>query len=210
MMRLTVEDLACVRGGRPVFAGVSFAVAAGEAVVVLGRNGAGKSSLLRVLAGLLPAATGRIVLDGGDAEASLAEQAHYVGHLDAQKASLTVTENLDFWTAFLGGDRARVPVALESVGLGSLADLPAAHLSAGQRRRLSLARLLTARRPVWLLDEPTAALDVAGQDLLAGLMREQLASGGLIVAATHAPLGLTGRELRLDGSRMMPPEGASA
>jgi len=210
MMRLTVEDLACVRGGRPVFAGVSFAVAAGEAVVVLGRNGAGKSSLLRVLAGLLPAATGRIVLDGGDAEASLAEQAHYVGHLDAQKASLTVTENLDFWTAFLGGDRARVPVALESVGLGSLADLPAAHLSAGQRRRLSLARLLTARRPVWLLDEPTAALDVAGQDLLAGLMREQLASGGLIVAATHAPLGLTGRELRLNGSRMMPPEGASA
>jgi len=210
MMRLTVEDLACVRGGRPVFAGVSFAVAAGEAVVVLGRNGAGKSSLLRVLAGLLPAATGRIVLDGGDAEASLAEQAHYVGHLDAQKASLTVTENLDFWTAFLGGDRARVPVALESVGLGSLADLPAAHLSAGQRRRLSLARLLTARRPVWLLDEPTAALDVAGQDLLAGLMREQLASGGLIVAATHAPLGLTGRELRLDESRMMPPEGASA
>jgi len=210
MMRLTVEDLACVRGGRPVFAGVSFAVAAGEAVVVLGRNGAGKSSLLRVLAGLLPAATGRIVLDGGDAEASLAEQAHYVGHLDAQKASLTVTENLDFWTAFLGGDRARVPVALESVGLGSLAGLPAAHLSAGQRRRLSLARLLTARRPVWLLDEPTAALDVAGQDLLAGLMREQLASGGLIVAATHAPLGLTGRELRLDGSRMMPPEGASA
>lgn len=210
MTRLTVEDLACVRGGRPVFAGVSFAVAAGEAVVVLGRNGAGKSSLLRVLAGLLPAATGRIVLDGGDAEASLAEQAHYVGHLDAQKASLTVTENLDFWTAFLGGDRARVPVALESVGLGSLADLPAAHLSAGQRRRLSLARLLTARRPVWLLDEPTAALDAAGQDLLAGLMREQLASGGLIVAATHAPLGLTGRELRLDGSRMMPPEGASA
>jgi len=210
MMRLTVEDLACVRGGRPVFAGVSFAVAAGEAVVVLGRNGAGKSSLLRVLAGLLPAATGRIVLDGGDAEASLAEQAHYVGHLDAQKASLTVTENLDFWTAFLGGDRARVPVALESVGLGSLADLPAAHLSAGQRRRLSLARLLTARLPVWLLDEPTAALDVAGQDLLAGLMREQLASGGLIVAATHAPLGLTGRELRLDESRMMPPEGASA
>jgi heme exporter protein A len=111
-----------------------------------------------------------------------------------------VLENLSFWLDFLGGDVFDANKSLASVGLAHTAHLPAAYLSAGQRRRLSLARLLTVRRPVWLLDEPTAALDAAGQDLFAGLMREHLARGGLIVAATHGPLGVDVRELRIGGA----------
>ncbi len=205
-MRLSVVDLACRRGGRDVFAGVSFAVSGGEALIVRGRNGAGKSSLLRTLIGLLRPAAGRITLEGGDAELSLAEQAHYLGHQDALKPALTVGENLRFWAAYLGrAERAKQPgsvaEALETVGLRALADLPAAYLSAGQRRRLSVARLLAVKRPIWLLDEPTSTLDAAAQDRLAGRMQAHLADGGLIVAATHGPIGLSAtRELRLDYS----------
>jgi heme exporter protein A len=200
VLRLTAADLACVRGGRMVFAGVAFSVAAGEALLLTGRNGAGKTTLLRLIAGLLAPAAGVIALDGGDAEASVPEQAHYLGHRDALKPSLSVIENLTFWGAYLasagrGGDAV---AALAAVGLGELASLPAGYLSAGQRRRLSLARLLAAPRPIWLLDEPTAALDVVAQARLADLMRAHLAGGGLIVAATHGPLGLEGtKELKM-------------
>jgi heme exporter protein A len=180
-----------------VFAGLSFTVGGGEALVVTGRNGAGKSSLLRLIAGLVHRSAGRLELSGGDAEATLPEQAHYLGHQDALKPSLSVGENLRFWAEFLGGARAAVFPALESVGLAPLEGLPAAYLSAGQRRRLSIARLLAVKRPIWLLDEPTSALDASGQDLFAGLMRDHLARGGLIVAATHAPLGVEAKELRL-------------
>ena len=198
-MQLICESLACERGGRQVFAGVNFTVSAGEAMVVTGRNGAGKSTLLRVIAGLLRAAEGGIELAGGIEDASLPEQAHYLGHLDAAKPSLTVRENLTFWANFLGApDETAVDVALDAVELGSLADLPAAYLSAGQKRRLSIARLLAVKRPVWLLDEPTSALDAQSQARLAGFMREHLAGGGLIVAATHGPVGLDApRELKM-------------
>jgi len=196
-MRLAGHDLACVRGDREVFAGLNFAVDGGEALAITGRNGAGKTTLLRLIAGLLEPAGGRIEFTGGTPESSVAEQAHYVGHRDALKPALSVRENLDFWYAFLGGRDASPASALDAVGLGGLAGLPAAYLSAGQRRRLALARLIAAPRPIWLLDEPTAALDTAGQQRLAELMTAHLSGGGIIVAATHGPLGIEAKELRL-------------
>jgi len=189
-MRLVATDLACHRGGRQVFSGVGFAVAAGEALVVTGPNGAGKSSLLRLLAGLLRPNSGALTIEGGDPDLSIPEQAHYLGHQDALKPALTVTENLDFWLRFLGDRKADLAPALAAVGLSAIAGLPAAYLSAGQRRRLSIARLIAVRRPLWLLDEPTSALDVAAQAALAALMRGHLKGGGLIVAAVHGPIGL--------------------
>lgn len=198
-MQLFGRGLRCVRGGREVFAGLDFAAAAGEAVAVVGRNGSGKTSLLRLIAGLLVPAGGTIALDGGDGELTLPEQCHYLGHRDALKPALSVQENLAFWADFLGGERCDAAAGLAKVGLDHATHLPAAFLSAGQRRRLSLARLLAVRRPVWLLDEPTTALDVTGQDMFTGLMREHLAQGGLIIAATHAPLGIESRELRIGG-----------
>jgi heme exporter protein A len=197
-MRLSASDLACQRGGREVFAGLTFSVAAGETVVVTGRNGAGKSSLLRMIAGLLRVAGGLLTLADGDSELSIPEQVHYLGHQDALKPSLSVAENLQFWTDYLGGGGAPVGTALAALGLDDLSALPAAYLSAGQRRRLSLARLLTVNRPIWLLDEPTAALDRPAQQKLADLMLDHLGRGGLILAATHAPIGIAAaRELRL-------------
>lgn len=202
-MRLSASGLVCVRGNREIFSGLDFDVSAGEIVAVRGPNGAGKTSLLRILAGLLRPAAGKVELTGADTELTLAEQAHYFGHRDALKPSLTVAENLAFWVRYLGASRAaaEAPTAAEAlslVGLEPLADLPAAYLSAGQRRRLGLGRLLAAPRPIWLLDEPTAALDVGGQVFLADVMGRHLAGGGLIMAATHGPLGREpSRELTL-------------
>lgn len=198
-MRLSGVGLTCIRGGRQVFAGLDVAVNAGEALAVTGRNGAGKSSLLRIVAGLLVPAAGGIALEGGDDELTVAEQAHYLGHRDALKPALTVAENLRFWRDFLGGTATDVDACLAACGLGHAAALPAAYLSAGQKRRLSMARLIAVRRPLWLLDEPTTALDVDGQALVARLMADHLASGGLIVAATHLPLGIAAREMRIGG-----------
>jgi heme exporter protein A len=204
-MRLTAVDLHCHRGGRDVFAGVGFTVASGEALIVTGRNGAGKSSLLRTIAGLLHLTQGQLVLDGGDSESSIAEQAHYLGHQDALKPALSVGENLAFWAGFFGARTFDLHQALDSVGLAALAGLPAAYLSAGQRRRLSIARLIAVKRPIWLLDEPTSTLDVSAQDRLTGLMKAHLAGGGLIVAATHGPIGLGDtQELRLDPAAPSP------
>ena len=197
-MRLSAVELSCHRGGRTVFTGVSFAVSSGEALIVTGRNGAGKSSLLRTIVGLVRLAQGKLSLEGGDPELSIAEQAHYLGHQDALKPSLTVAENLRFWAGFLGEQAVDIHPALTAVGLDELADLPAAYLSAGQRRRLSIARLLAVKRPIWLLDEPTSTLDASAQERLTGLMRAHLIEGGLILAATHGAIGLeTARELRL-------------
>jgi heme exporter protein A len=197
--RLMGANLRCVRGNREVFSGLELAVAAGEALAVTGANGTGKSSLLRLLAGLIRPAEGRILLEGGDADLSVPEQAHYLAHLDPLKPSLTVAENLQFWADYLGskGSGPAGAAALARVGLSELAALPAAYLSAGQRRRLSLARLIAVHRPIWLLDEPTSALDAAGQALLTELMRDHLATGGLIVAASHEPIGIEAQELRL-------------
>jgi heme exporter protein A len=202
-MRLSAIGLGCTRSGRVVFAGLAFTLTAGEALLVVGRNGAGKSSLLRMVAGLLRPAAGRLTLEGGEAELTLAEQAHYVGHQDSIKPALSVNENLVFWTRYLAGpaDPGAPQAALEALALADLADLPGAYLSAGQKRRLALARLVAVKRPIWLLDEPTSALDAASQERLSGLMRAHLAGGGMILAATHGPIGLENtKELQLGGA----------
>jgi len=203
-MKLSGRGLRCVRGGREVFSGLDVMAESGGAVAVTGPNGAGKTSLLRLLAGLLAMAEGSVSLEGGDPELTLPEQAHYLGHRDALKPALSVSENLSFWREFLGGaasssaaDAAR---ALATVGLDHVAHLPAAYLSAGQRRRLSIARLLAVKRPVWLLDEPTSALDVSGQSAFAAIMTEHLKGGGILLAATHTPLGITVQDLRIGGT----------
>ena len=198
-MRLSGRGVKVVRGGRDVLSGLDFEISSGEALAVTGPNGSGKTSLLRIVAGLLALAGGSIDLDGGEAELNLAEQAHYLGHRDALKPALSVLENLAFWRRFLGGDTFDPRECLHKVGLDHAAHLPAAYLSAGQRRRLSIARLLAVRRPIWLLDEPTSALDTAGQTLFADLTREHLTRGGLVLAATHAPLGIEAGELRIGG-----------
>jgi heme exporter protein A len=198
-MRLTASNLACRRGGRHVFADVSFSNGSGEVLAIRGRNGAGKSSLLRMVVGLVRIAHGRLALEGGDPELTIGEQAHYLGHQDAFKPSLSVRENLQFWADFLGGGATDLREPLAAVGLDPLADLPAAYLSAGQRRRLSIARLIAVKRPIWLLDEPVNALDAAAQESLTAFMRAHLAGGGLILAATHGPIGLPAvREVWLD------------
>ncbi len=190
-MRLSAVDLACRRGGRDVFSGVSFNVGAGELLAVTGRNGAGKSSLLRIVAGLIRPVGGRLWLEGSDPELSIAEQVHYLGHQDPVKPSLSVLENLQFWAAFFAGV-IKVYDALESVGLGAIATLPAGYLSAGQRRRLSIARLIAVKRPIWLLDEPTSTLDAAAQHRLAEFMR----SHSCEAISTRAALFLRRRTAR--------------
>jgi heme exporter protein A len=193
-MQIEASDLSVERGGRLIFAGLGLQVGAGEALEVKGPNGAGKSTLLRALAGLLPLARGQVAITpAGDARR--AELCHYIGHLDALKPSLTLAENLAFCVALLGG--GDIAPALARLALTSLADLPAGYLSAGQKRRAALARLVAARRPIWLLDEPLTALDSASQSIVIDLMKEHLATGGLIAAATHAPLQIPARELVL-------------
>lgn len=200
-MRISASNLGCVRGSREIFRNINFSVSSGQALAVLGPNGAGKSSLLRIVAGLLRLESGQLILEGGDPELSIPEQAHYLGHQDALKPSLTVAENLTFWARYLGNGPAALTDALDAVGLAPIRDLPAGYLSAGQRRRLSIARLAAVRRPIWLLDEASAALDQAAQARLIELMRTHLAGGGLILAATHASLGLDRvQELRLEAA----------
>ncbi len=186
-MRLTATGLSASRGGRPVFADLSFSLGAGELLAVTGPNGAGKSTLLRLIAGLLTPAAGTVVLEGAD-DAGIGTHSHYLGHLDALKPGLTVRQNLDFWRRLWGG--GDVDRALQAVGLEPLGDLHAAVLSAGQRRRVALARLLVARRPLWLLDEPATALDAAAEAGLGRLIADHLASGGMAIAATHRDLPL--------------------
>lgn len=200
-MRLIAENVSVWRGGREVIRALSFAAGAGSGVILTGRNGAGKTTLIRVLAGFIRPESGRVRLEGGKADASLGEQCHLIGHGNGLRSSLTVRENTRFWAEFLAGEAssAMVEQALGRLGLADLAEIPAGYLSAGQRRRLALARLLVAARPIWLLDEPTSSLDTASQEIVARLMAEHLAGGGLIVAATHLPLAVAGLdEVRLD------------
>ena len=198
-MRLIAEELGGERGGQPVFSGIGFSLGEGDALVVTGPNGAGKSSLLRVVAGLLPAAGGSVRLEGGgEAFPTIASAAHYLGHLNAMKPALTLQENLSFWRDFCGDADVSVEAALETVGLGAIGDLPYGYLSTGQKRRAAIARLLVSRRPIWLVDEPTAGLDAESARRFSALLADHLGGGGMIVAATHLPLGIDGAtELRM-------------
>lgn len=190
-MRLIAENLSGERGGEPVFEDIRFSVGDSESLVVTGPNGSGKSTLLRIIAGFLPAAGGSVrIVDGGEAFPSVASACHYLGHQNAMKTALTVTENLTFWQQFCGEGRLGIADALDAVGLDGIGHLPFGYLSTGQRRRAAIAKLLVSHRPVWLLDEPTAGLDKASEHRFAGLMSAHCANGGIVMAATHLPLGL--------------------
>ena len=191
-IRFSGRALACVRGDRAVFSGLDFALGAGEVLTLTGPNGSGKSSLLRTMAGLLPPVSGAIEWEGAniaeDREAHAA-RLHYVGHLDAVKLALTVAENLRFWSA-LRPDGGDIQPALDQFGISALSDLPARFLSAGQRRRLALARIAVSKAPLWLLDEPTVALDSEGIAAVHAAIRNHCAEGGSCVVSTNAPLDL--------------------
>ncbi len=221
-MQLVVDHLTVARGARIVIHDLSFQVTAGSALVLKGANGAGKTTLLRAIAGFLPPHRGSLQLqdDAGsqlhEDEAELAEHCHYIGHANSIRGALTVSENVRFWSEYLAdgpastlpdatnvashasGVGARVEAALQAFDLEALRDIPARYLSAGQKRRLGLARLLAAPRALWLLDEPTVSLDTASVTLLSNVVADHLANGGLVLAATHIPLGLSSaRDLEL-------------
>lgn len=218
---LTAEKLTLQRGSRRLFDNLSFCVKAGQALALEGANGAGKTSLLRLIAGFLPQASGRVFVTQGTTEIDEAEERGqfigWLGHQDALKASFTVSEQLAFFGKLYArplrrpeGDTSPVKTGeervaallaqanlLEQVGLTRQAELPCRYLSAGQRRRLALARLLLSQRPLWLLDEPFAALDSAGKALIARLIAMHCGQGGIVLAATHDPLGLGNESLKL-------------
>ncbi|MDW6022046.1 heme ABC exporter ATP-binding protein CcmA [Mesorhizobium sp. BAC0120] len=197
-MRLIAQNLSGGRAGEMLFSGIDFDLAPGDSLIVTGPNGSGKSTLLRTIAGLLPQEDGTLRLEaGGEEWPTVASACHYLGHLNAMKTALTVEENLRFWAAFLGNNRMIMADALERVGLSGLGHLPFGYLSTGQKRRAALARLLLASRPIWLLDEPTAGLDSASEETFAALATEHLGTGGILIAATHQPLGVEGQALRL-------------
>ncbi|MFC5760908.1 heme ABC exporter ATP-binding protein CcmA [Rhizobium sp. GCM10022189] len=204
-MHLTAENLAARRGEDLIFVNVSFSLQAGEALILTGKNGSGKSTLLRVVAGLLRPEKGSVTFsDSGNAESRpAAEASHYLGHRNAMKNELTVAENLEFWRSFLGSDKTSglsTEEAAAAVGLPGITHLPFGYLSAGQQRRFAFAKLLVAHRPVWILDEPTAALDASADRLFASLIEGHRRDGGIVIAATHQPLGLENAgELRMTG-----------
>ncbi|MGV3550434.1 heme ABC exporter ATP-binding protein CcmA [Rhizobium sp.] len=205
MTGIAVHDLAARRGDFRIFTNIDFALQDGESLVLTGRNGTGKSTLIRVISGLLPADAGTVKVTSADAEIPRAAEAmHYLGHRNAMKRELSVEENLGFWKGFMGdfagGNGLDVEAAAAELGLAELLHLPFGYLSAGQQRRMAMAKLLVAWRPVWLLDEPTAALDRQSDALFARIMKEHLGRGGIIIAATHQELGLEGaKSLEMKG-----------
>lgn len=205
-MHLTADNLAARRGEDLIFVNISFHLAAGEALVLTGRNGSGKSTLLRVVAGLLRPEKGTVIFCDEESPGGRhpGEVSHYLGHRNAMKSELTVAENLDFWRVFLGNTGSAAALSTEdaadAVGLAGITHLPFGYLSAGQQRRMAFAKLLVAHRPVWILDEPTAALDASADRLLADLIEAHQTKGGIVLAATHQPLGLrNSQELKMTG-----------
>ncbi|MGH6942660.1 MAG: heme ABC exporter ATP-binding protein CcmA [Geminicoccaceae bacterium] len=191
---LSAEDLACVRGGRLVFADLAFALGPGDALLLRGPNGSGKSSLLRLLAGFLRPSAGALSWDGAPIQDDLAShraRLHYVGHADAVKGALSTRENLEFAGAIAGGADAALDAALQAFGLQGLADVPARFLSAGQRRRLALARLATVERALWLLDEPTVGLDAESRQRLQQAIGRHRSAGGIAVLASHGDVDVS-------------------
>ena len=205
-MKATASDLQGRRGEIILFSTISFSLSAGQALLLTGPNGSGKSTLIRILAGLLPADNGRFeIRDSNDAPLPVGEAAHYLGHRNAMKRELSVKDNLGFWKTFQSGsdERGLTPLeAVSAVGLDGIAHLPFGYLSAGQQRRIALARLLLNWRPLWMLDEPTAALDKASDALFSRLVANHLEAGGMAIAATHLPLGFANaKTLELDGRK---------
>lgn len=190
---VNIENLAIRRGERTLFTGLSLDLKAGEAVALVGRNGAGKTSLLRTIAGLLRPMEGRIRFGEVEAEEARANGIHLVGHQDGLKTGRTVWEELLFQALWTGGGRESAEAALQSLDIVRLRDLEVRRLSAGQRRRLALARLVAAPRPLWLLDEPMAPLDTEQRQRFGGMMQAHLDGGGLILAAVHDPLPVPAR-----------------
>jgi heme exporter protein A len=195
LVRLEVRDLAALRGEERIFSGITFSLLPGEALVVTGRNGSGKSTLMRTIASLLPSDSGEVAAFLNDRKIPRAAEAcHYLGHRNAMKRELSVEENLLFWKSFMGdfegGKGLAAEEAADALGLAAILHLPFGYLSAGQQRRMAMAKLLTAWRPIWLLDEPTAALDVQSEQIFAGLMQAHRQKGGIVIAATHQDLGL--------------------
>ncbi|MBC2884166.1 heme ABC exporter ATP-binding protein CcmA [Ochrobactrum sp. CM-21-5] len=191
-MRLKAENLAGERGGETIFANLSLAVETGETLVVTGSNGSGKSTLLRIICGLLQPEAGRVELDDDSEVLPVRAACHYLGHQNAMKPALSVRENLSFWQKFNGATAFDIDEALDAVDLPGVEYLPFGYLSTGQKRRVSIAKLLVSHRPLWIVDEPTAGLDKASEARFAELMRKHMQQGGMIVAATHIPLGLDG------------------
>jgi heme exporter protein A len=193
-MRLTASGISCVRGGRTLYDGLSFSLGEGDLLLLTGPNGSGKTSLLRQIAGLLPLEAGTLTCEGFERT----DEVHFAGHLAAIKDTLTVTENLVFWCDLYGGSSVPLGEALSKLKLSSLASLPASVLSAGQKRRLALARLITIRRKLWLLDEPDTALDAEGRATLLEIIADHRAQGGMVVLASHGTLDASAsRELSL-------------
>ena len=194
MNRFEGISLDCLRSARPVFRGLAFQIESGGALVLTGPNGSGKSSLLRLMAGLLPPAAGSLSWNGqtiSDDPDAHRLRLRYLGHLDAVKPALTAAENLAFWAGLMGADPdTAVAQALDALGIGHLSDLPARFLSAGQKRRLNLARLALAPAAIWLLDEPATALDAETTDRLRALIQRHRDAGGMAVVSTHSDLGL--------------------
>ncbi len=192
MTEFSGTGLLCFRGERIVFANLSFVLKGGDALVLRGHNGSGKSTLLRLMAGLLKASEGQISWNGENIldEPELHNaQLHYVGHLDAVKSVLTIKENISFWSA-LRSSACDVDGAMEKFGIEFLSDVPGRFLSAGQKRRVNLARIVAAPAPLWLLDEPTTALDADAVKALENIIKTHRKSGGMVIASTHAEIGL--------------------
>lgn len=190
-MRLIADQISGARGGSELFSDISFALHSGDGMIITGPNGAGKSTLIRILAGLLSPSSGSVIFENGDGS-RLEDAFHFLGSQNAMKDQLTASENLVFWQQFFGSASLTPLQALEAVNLPHIADLPFGYLSTGQKRRVAIARLLVVHRPIWLVDEPTSGLDKASEQIFASLATKHIKSGGILVAATHLPLGIDG------------------